>query len=283
VTRKLLLLAVLSAAVPALASFPGKRLFIPVAGKIGAAGGVQYATDLWITNVSDRDADVRIALLDSGQANEPRFVAVKIPKRATKQFDNVTETLLHRPGIIGALLIRSDEEIVASARTAIFDAAAGDERGSALNAIPIELAAGKGERIVLHGAGAAGGRFRYNIHLVETNRAGVVVVLSVYDERGWVKGTKQILLRELEASTIPLSDFAPTVPARGIVQIEVIQGSGRVIAAGSMTAANGDPTVFEMSFPHRVRSDIPARELVAWAAAALALIVSALWSRRRHA
>ncbi|HEX8154990.1 MAG TPA: YfhO family protein, partial [Thermoanaerobaculia bacterium] len=99
-------------ATPAFASFPAKRLFVPAAGRVSTGGG-EYATDLWITNASSSKATVKIALLESGKSTlEPRFTSVIVAPHATTQIDNVTEALLKRPGILGALLLESDEPIV---------------------------------------------------------------------------------------------------------------------------------------------------------------------------
>lgn len=268
----------LFAAFPAFASVPSKRLFVPAAGRVTTASG-EYTTDLWITNGSSSKATVKIALLPAGTATaDPQFETVDVPARSTRQFDNVTETLLRRPGILGALLLESTEPIAASARVA----AAG--RGSALNAVPIEFAAGRDDVAVLHGAGSGGGRFRYNIHLVETNRSGVMVTLTLRDDRGQEAGRREFLLRELESLTVPVSDITKNVPAQATVEIRVARGAGRVIAAGSQISNDAhDPSTFEMTFPRRQRTNVPLTETIVWIAAALAIVVSAIsgWRRGR--
>ena len=275
--RVLEVVALVLLAMPAFASFPAKRLFVPAAGRVSTGGG-EYTTDLWITNTSSSKATVKLALLEAGKATlEPQFTNVTIDANATTQIDNVTEALLKRPGVLGALLLESDEPIVASARLA-----AGG-RGTSLTAIPIELAVGRDETTTLHGAGSGGGRFRYNIHLVETSRSGIAATLAVRDDAGRIAGRKEILLRELESLTVPITDLTKNVPDRATVEIRVVRGAGRIIAAGSQISSEQDPSAFEMTFPRRQRTNVPLTETLVWIAAALALIISAVLSWKRRA
>ena len=269
--------ALLLFALPTFASFPAKRLFIPAAGRVSTSIG-EVTTNLWITNTSSKSATARIALLESGKSTpKPQFEQVTIAPHTTAHFDNVTETLLRRPGVLGALLIESDQPVVATAQIA------SGGRGGSLAGIPIELAVGRGDSAVLHGADARDGRFRYNIHLVETNRSGTVVELTVRDDQGREAGRKEILLRELEAATLPITDVAANVPTRATVELRIARGAGRVIAAGSQIAVDtGDTTTFEMTFPRRQRTEVPRREAAAWIAAAVVLALSALVRFRRR-
>jgi hypothetical protein len=176
-------------------------------------------------------------------------------------------------------MIESDVAVVASARIGTIDAT----RGAALAAVPIELAVGRDERSILHGAGTRGGAFRYNIHLVETNRFGTVVTITVRDAAGRIAGKRAVLLGELEAMTRPLNAVAANVPDQATVELEVTDGAGRVIAAGSqIDVATGASTIYEMSFVRREQSRMPRAEAIAWTAAALALIASAIAALRRR-
>jgi hypothetical protein len=246
-----------------------RRLILPIAGRVTAGGGVEYTTTLWMTNVTAHAVHARVAFLPAGQANpEPRFATVELAAEQTVQLPNVTETLLHQPGKLGALLIEGDGALACSALVAT------QTHGAGFVAIPIEQAIGRGASTVLQGAGAgAGGEFRYNVHLVETNRSAVEVLLSVHDASGREVRSQHVLLRELEALTVPVAN----APAEATVRIRVIKGSGKLVAAGSRIAvSSSDPTAFQMTSGETPQPSMPRGELAAWIIAALAIVLSSL-------
>lgn len=278
--RELALAALLFVSTPLFAAFPAKRLFVAVAGSVASASG-EYVTDLSITNNSDTQADVTVTFLPLPNDSGSRPSApLAIPPRATVELADVTTSLLRHPGKLGGLMLESDADIVATARLCLADRS----RGAALPAVPIELALGPGESSMLHGAGAAGGQFRYNVHLVETNRYGTVVTLTVRDDAGRVAGKKTVLVGELQAMTIPLTSIVDPVPDRATVDVAVINGAGRVVAAGAQVTAgtSGAFTLYEMSFPRRAETKLPRNEAIVWTAVALALIASAIAAIRRR-
>ncbi|HXG59697.1 MAG TPA: hypothetical protein VNL91_11805 [Thermoanaerobaculia bacterium] len=262
-------------AAPAFAGFPGRHLVVPVAGQVIAAGGREYRTTLWITNPGDEPARAALSFAEGGRPNpEMRSVPVDLQPGQTLRIDNVTATLLAAPGKLGAIFIESDRPLVASARVD----SGGGATGAAFAAIPIELAVGRGGTTRLHGAGTGpGGEFRYNLHLVETNRSAVQVAISLVDAGGRRAGRKTILLGDRESVIIPIASLARSVSAEASVVVEVTKGSGKIVAAGSQVAvATGDPTAFEMSFPAVPRPGVPPGEIAIYVLAALAVIIAAL-------
>ncbi|MEA2568934.1 MAG: hypothetical protein QOI24_935 [Acidobacteriota bacterium] len=271
--KRLAALVLLLVAPAANAAYSSRRVVLPIVGRVTATGGLEYMTTLWITNRADKPLRARISFLQRGQANpEPVFRDVDVAAEQTLQLDNVTETLLHAPGKLGALLIEADRPIACSARVA---AAA---QGGGFTAMPIELAIPRGGSTLLPGAGSGqNGEFRYNIHLVETNRSAIEAVVSLLDANGRELGSKPVILRELEAMTIPVAQLAASVPPEATVRIRVTKGSGKLVAAGSRIAVTSlDPTSFEMLTGEVPRPAMPANEIAAYVAAAIAIAIAAV-------
>lgn len=260
-------------------------MFIPVAGSVTAAGGLRYTTTLWITNPSARGVRVRISFLEAGRPNTSPLSAVTlVAANATQELQDVTARLLRAEGKLGALMIESEDDVFCSARLAATSPGNGPANsvGTALRALSSEVAIGRGEETFLAGAGSGGGAYRYNIHLVETSRSAVYATIHVHDGHGAVLGEKRVLLRGLEAMTIPISAIAPHVPPVASVRIFIPKGPGKLIAAGSLvTNGSNDATSFEMS-SRRVEPRLPARDVQVYVWAAIALIVSALIAARRR-
>jgi hypothetical protein len=263
------------AASSASAAYSSRRVVLPIVGRITGTGGLEYTTTVWLTNRTDKPLRARLSFLPRGQANpEPAVTNVDLGAAQTIELENVTETLLHQPGKLGALLIEADGAIAATARVATAT------QGGGFTAVPIELAIPRGGSTLLQGAGSGHhGEFRYNIHLVETNRSAVEVALTLVDANGHEAGSQTVILRELEAMTIPVSRLAGTIPPEATVKIRVTKGSGKLVAGGSRIAITSlDPTSFEMLTGEPPRPSMATGELVAWIAAALALAAAALKS-----
>jgi hypothetical protein len=271
--KRVVAIVLLLVAASANAAYSSRRVVLPIVGRVTGTGGLEYMTTLWITNRADKPLRARISFLQRGQANpEPAFRDVDVAAEQTLQLDNVTETLLHAPGKLGALLIEADGPIACSARVA---AAA---QGGGFTAMPIELAIPRGGSTLLQGAGSGlNGAFRYNVHLVETNRSAIEAVVSLLDANGREIGNKPVILRELEAMTIPVAQLAASVPPEATVRIRVTKGSGKLVAGGSRIVMTSlDPTSFEMVTGEVPRPDLPANEIAAYVAAAIAIAIAAV-------
>jgi len=271
--KRVIALLLLFVASNAHAVYSSRRAVLPIAGRVSASGGREYTTTLWITNATAKPVRARVTFLASGQANpDAQPVSVDVAARQTMQFDNVTDTLLHQPGKLGALLVEADAPLACTARLSTSSGGAG------FAAIPIDLAIPRGGSTELQGAGAGPhGEYRYNIHLVETNRSAIQVVVSLHDANGREIGSQTVLLREHEALTMPIAKLSAAPPPAATVRIRVTKGSGKLVAGGSqIDVASGDPTAFEMITGDAPREPLPRGEIAAYIAAAVAIALAAL-------
>lgn len=272
--RNLLLVCSLVLAVRASGNYPGKDLWLPVAGHAAGSDGRIHATTLFITNTSEQPADVRMSLHASGEVGkEPNTVAVRIAPGATHVHDAADRlATARRP--IGALRISSSQPVVADAWLYNRPAAQTGTTGSVISAIPAEFAIGSGESAVMH---ASTGGARFKLYVAETR--GFPLYFSVigrdadgrrtsvhrffvdrHDQRSW----------EIQGSFVAL-------------HVTGVNGSGKIIFAGSrIDQATQDTSFFAMTLPVRARHRIGALEWTAYALAALALLLLLLSSGGRR-
>src|SRR5207237_5262660 len=212
--KRVIALLLLFVASNAHAVYSSRRAVLPIAGRVSASGVREYTTTLWITNATAKPVRARVTFLASGQANPgAQPVSVDVAARQTMQSDNVTDTLLHPPAKLGALLVEADAPLACTARLSTSSGGAG------FAAIPIDLAIPRGGSTELQGAGAgAHGEYRYNIHLVETNRSAIQVVVSLHDANGREVGSQTVLLREHEALTMPIAKLSAAPPPAATVR-----------------------------------------------------------------
>jgi hypothetical protein len=103
---------------PALANFAGTDLILPAAGRVLGAGGTEFLTTGWVTNPNERAVDVQFQFLEAGQANlSPVTVSDTLNAGQTKTYVNLAETLFHRSGVLGAVRVRSSDQVLVSAQT----------------------------------------------------------------------------------------------------------------------------------------------------------------------
>ena len=97
----------------------------------------------------------------------------------------------------------------------------------------------------------ASSTFRFNYGFVEVTGSGTCQAkVTVRDGSGAVLGTKTYTVRQWEQAQRVLSSEFPSVSAENLrVTVEVLSGTGRVVAFGS-GVANGsqDPSTFEMQY-----------------------------------
>ena len=257
-TRLTLLLLAL-AATPAHAGFTGTDVFVPAVARASGAGGSQFYSTLWITNVSGTTATFQIQLLRQGQPNPTPLVKNDaLPAGATRRYDDIVQ-LFGVSGLGAALRVVSDQAVFVSSRT--YDQPDGaplkNVKGLFLSGIPASFAIGAGETTRLQGiTNGPIESFRYNFGMVETTGQAVTVAVALKDENGTVAGTQQYLLGGYEARQVnAFSGFTPEVSTKnGVVEASVVGGTGKVILYGTQIAGTGDDpgsndsAGFEMSF-----------------------------------
>lgn len=244
------------------ANFAGTDLFLPAAGRVIGAGGTEFLTTGWVTNLNDHAVDVQFQFLQAGQANpNPLTVTDTLRAGETKTYENLTETLFHRSGVLGAVRVLSSAQILVSAR--IYSQAPGatlaSTNGAFFEAVPKSFAIGKGEQATLQGV-IQNEDFRYNFLMVEVTGMQTVAQLRLHDAAGVQIATRTYTLLPYEQLLVNLNDLAPGARVTGgRIDATVLSETGGVIFAGSLIA-NGsqDSTGFEMSF----RSDLLAANSV---------------------
>src|SRR5207248_3405984 len=100
---------------PLFAGYAARDLAFPIVGRAPSANGRTFQTSIWITNVATKPASATLSFLEAGHANpSPRSMRVDIAPGATRVFDP-----LDAP--VGALQIRSNVDLIASARISSSD------------------------------------------------------------------------------------------------------------------------------------------------------------------
>lgn len=265
----------------------GRDLFLPVGGRASGPGGVEYATSLWITNVSAETAHVRLEFLRGGETNPsptPYAEVTEIKAGETQFLDRVGEVVLRAPGI-GAIRIRSDVDLIATARVYSWRGEQGmaATQGVSYAAIPAHFAIGRGERSILQGV-RQNAEFRYNIALVETVGHPVTLRLELRDLSGASLGIRELVLSSHEQRSFSIAALFPAVVVDGAVaEVAVLSGAGRVLFVGSQIAEqSNDATAFEMQFSREKRWGGGAL-ISAVLVAMMAGLAGLVWWRRRSA
>ena len=243
--------------VPALAGFAGTDLFLPMVGRQAGVYPSNWYTTVWFHNPGVAAATARIRFLERNTANpSPPWVDVLVGPGDTEKIENIVESLFQRQAY-GALRVTcATQKLVVTSR--VFSKVAGeddtDSMGQDFAGVPASFAIGFGERTQVLGTHqtvpAADSEFRFNFGFVETTGNTANVRVSVYDDNGAFQDAKDFTVREWSQRQVAFKDHFPALSTDNArLEVEVISGSGKVIAYGSMIA-NGsqDPTTFEMTY-----------------------------------
>jgi hypothetical protein len=261
-----LLAAIVALAVvaPALAGFSGSDVFLPMVGRQAGVGTSNWYTTVWIHNPGAEVATARIYFLERGTVNtNPPWVDVMIEPGDTDAIENIVDTLFHKQ-VFGALRVTcATQKLAVTSRVYSKAAGAGekDSVGQDFAGVPASFAIGAGEKTQILGTyqtlPSADSDCRYNLGFVETTGHTVTVRVRAFDGNGADQGYKDVQVREYSQRQVAFKDYFPTVSTENTrLEIEVISGTGKVIAYGSMiTNASQDPTTFEMDYPPRVLAE----------------------------
>jgi hypothetical protein len=247
----------LVAAAPLLAGFAGTDLFLPNVGRQAGVFPSNWYTTVWIHNPGADAVTATVYFLERNTANpSPPSVDVLVPPGDTLKLDNVVEELFFKQAF-GALRVTAPEKLVVSSR--IYSKVDGaDERdsvGQDFAGVPASFAIGLGESAQILGVHqtlpSAASDYRFNFGFVETTGKTAIVRVTAIDGAGSDQGFKDLTVREFSQRQVAFKDHFPNVSTENArLKVEVVSGSGRIIAYGSAIANQSqDPTTFEMTYP----------------------------------
>lgn len=245
----------LLAAIPLRAGFASDQVFLPAVGRVTGAGGAEFFTTVWATNLAGVSVEFSFDFLRQGQANiSPVFFTDSLAPGQTKVYENVIETKFGLTSAIGAARIAATGDILVSER--IFNQAPGadlgDTEGLFFAAVPRNFSINLGQSASIQGLNQGGSEnFRYNFALVETKGAPATANVQVFDENGVLLGQKVFALEPLEQLQPNVAEVVPgfsSINAR--ITATVVDGGGSILLAGAQLAnVSQDSSGFEMSFP----------------------------------
>ena len=257
--RKTCLLAVIIAlaiTAPALAGFSGSDVFLPMVGRQAGVGTSNWYTTVWIHNPGTEVATARISFLERNTVNtSPPWVDVMIEPGDTDKIENIVDTLFHKQAF-GALRVTCPTKLTVTSRVYSKAVGAGEKEsmGQDFAGVPASFAIGAGEKTQILGTyqtlPTADSDFRFNFGFVETTGHTVTVRVTAFDGNGTVQDSADIQVREYSQRQVAFKDyFTTTSTENSRLEVEVISGTGKVIAYGSGIAnTSQDPTTFEMTY-----------------------------------
>ncbi|NOZ94730.1 MAG: hypothetical protein GXP47_08335 [Acidobacteria bacterium] len=247
-----------SAGGPVFASFAGTEVVLPSVGRGTGFGGSHWATTLWIYNPGTSSVNVQIELWARDRSNvmPAGTYSVTIQAGDTVKYDNATETLFGFTSKFGAMRVTASSRVIVNSRIASTPAGMteGDSKGQFFSGVPVDFAIGSGESTDILGVYQTTPRdsseLRYNFGFVEVAGASCVVRVTARDDDGASLGSKDYTVEALEPKQVNLADLIASPNATNVrLRIEVVSGSGRVVAFGTGIAnRSNDSSVFEMAY-----------------------------------
>jgi len=241
----------------AAAGFPGTDVFLPSVGRAAGAAGSEWYTTVWVHNPGSQAANVQVLFLLRDQANpSPASFSGSFAPGETIRFADAITDMFHTTGL-GALRFVSDQRLLVVSRIYSQPAGGGeaDSVGQFFAGVPAELAVGQGRPAAMLGVyqtqPAVDSQFRYNFGFVETTGASATVRVRALETDGSEVASHDYSIGAFEARQYSIDYLVPGIDSINLrLEVEVIAGSGRVVAYGSGLAnLSNDPSTFEMSFP----------------------------------
>lgn len=273
-------LAAALAPLPALAGFTGTDVLIPAVARIAGAGGAQFTSTVWVTNLSQSSAaTIEARLYLQGQPNpQPLVKGLTLTPGESRVYQNVVTDLFGLTSASGALRFVSTTRLLVSSRT--YDLPTGssprDTKGLFFGAIPASFGIVAGETAHLQGV-VTGSDFRYNFGFVELTGAGARVRATLRSLTGAEVASKEYELGAWEARQVSSTDLSAATQDNARLEATVVSGSGSVLVYGTQIA-NGsqDSAGFEMSFKEGllVEAEASAAEGLAASAATTSATVA---------
>ena len=239
----------------AFAGFAGTETYLAAIGNPQGAGGAQFFSDVWVTDVSGAPVSFTFQFLQAGQANlSPASFSDTLSPGQTKRYTDVVGTQLHLTNVNGAARILSTGEIFVSERIYNQPAALplAQTAGQFFSGIPKGFSIGLGQSATLQGVYLGSGLdFRYNYVLLETSGSACTVHVQALDDLGTQLGATDVPLLPYEHLLLSGNAVAPAASTSNArLAATVTAGSGTVLFAGSQVGNAGpqDQSGFEMSF-----------------------------------
>lgn len=221
-----------------------RELWFPISGP---------AAIVSIKNASDRSATVSVAAFAAGK---PQAVTtLHIPAQAT-----VKQSV---QGQTGSLRLTSERPVSATLHVS----------GATLEGIPARFTVPAGSTTSVHGPKA---NARYRLHAAETHGFPIYFAIRIKDASGRTTSARREYLGPFETLSW---DFAES---GAWIEIEGINGSGRIVATGAQTDPDGAHLTFHrMTLRRPIRHTVPRPELLAYMLAVAAIIAGGVVARRR--
>ncbi|MGH9443485.1 MAG: hypothetical protein ACRD16_14555 [Thermoanaerobaculia bacterium] len=239
----------------AFAGFPGTETYLAAVGNPAGAGGSQFLTDVWITDLGSSPVTFTFQFLKAGQANPaPASFSDTLSAGQTKRYSDLVGSKLHLTNVNGAARILSSGEVFVSER--IYNRPAGtplsQTAGQFFSGIPKGFSIGLGQSSSLQGVYLGSGLdFRYNYVLLETSGSSCTVHVQAFDGSSSSLGASDVSLQPYEHVLLSAGALAPGATSENARLVaSVTSGSGTVLFAGSQVGNGGpqDQSGFEMSF-----------------------------------
>jgi len=261
-SRLLSLCVCLSVSTPVLAGFAATDSYLLSTGRGSGRAGSEWYTTIWVHNPNDTDATVRFSFLERDRSNtSPLVFDDTVPANSIHKYNNAVFTMF---GVekFGAIRVVSDVPLVVASRVySQSGESEADSVGQFLPGVPASFAIARGETTDLIGVRQhtppESWDFRYNYGLVETAGAAATVKISAYHQNAGFMRDKTVSLRPYEAKQWNVSDLLDGGTAwNWRLQIEIVDGSGKVLAFGSGVAnTSNDPSTFEMQYSDSLLAD----------------------------
>jgi hypothetical protein len=250
------------------AGFAGTDVVLPSVGAGPGAQASQWDTVIWVHNPGNSSANV---VFDFYLRNQPHAAPTAtfmdtVPAGDTRRYTDVMHTMFDLEAF-GAIRVQSSDRVIVNGR--IFSTPAGgtgrDSSGQFFTAVPVDFAIGTGESAAVLGvyqtAPQGSSDYRYNFGFAEVAGGAATVRVTAVNGAGAAVAVKDYAIGSFEPRQFNVADVVAGVDSENLrLEVEVVAGTGRVVAFGSGLAnASNDPSTFEMSF----RDDLLASQAMA--------------------
>jgi len=264
---------------PLSAGYAARDLVVPVAGRAVGPDGRSYLTALWITNASDRPADVALTFHPAALNLPPISSSVQLAAGETKVLDP------YDPGAgvaTGWIRLQSTRDLLVTSRlySRLATQTSAHAIATTFSAIPLRVAIGNGDAALLQGMTPAD--TRYKLYFDEVSGQPLEVCVMLLDLRGAEIARTHLYVDAFRQVAKDAAELFPKfTTGAALLRVAGMHGRGRVIVAGSSIATiSQDASGFEMSFATSPRDRIGWTDAVAYFAIAIG-IVAAISVRRR--